>query len=796
MIQACCWQHVIDDFKQVMTHTQFLYRRDCAPYQVRTGGDKFAFRLLSVLVAAMMLGAPLANPATVSAQDNPFGESGVGVDPGQGGDAPQDTRNAPPIPDDLPEDARLIVEATRKSNPQTPVELARAIRGMLDLEQVDEARWYLSKLIQAGPSQRQMYEMYQQVGADFFLQLHSEDALAPDGRQLAEEVFAAARKLATDPAKVDSLVRQLSHENSGFRSNALAQLRRLGAPAAAAILMAFTDETRQSEFPYLRAALDQLGADAAGPLLAAVRSGNARLQVEAVRALGYMPVSVASESLIRWYLGPDISEPMRQMAAESLARHFDVLPDSASGQRLLSQRIRGYLSGDVAAVHAPGDVVEVWYWDAGAGRFGSRTVSQTDASRIHAAWLADDLLAIAPDDFENRRVWLVARLDAAKRLAGPNQRVTEAALGVQRPLVRIEDLDHALSLALDWDAIAAATGICELMRDRGELSLLASRNGRPSAIIRAVLSGQRHLQFAAFETVVQLDPKQAFGGSSYVMQLAVFLAASRGESDGLVGHRHQALAQTFSSIMSRSGLVRGIGLGSGVELFEEARWNPDVDVVFVTDGIAAPYFHELVFQLRNDWRTRRLPIAVMIREPGQQRRAEKAFGNDSLTKIYPGTLDEALVASQIRRLKELQRPWPITVEQRLRHAAVARRFLERVLADRDSYGFFEPHLYESRIVRGLTGQVPSEVSARILGHLGSALAQQALADIVGRRGIEDDVRRAAAESFAMAVRRNGLLLSPGQIKLQFDLLQASEGIPGESDQIQARLIQAIQDVSR
>ncbi len=779
-----------------MTHTQFLYRRDCAPHQVRSRGDKFAFRLLSVLVAALMLSAPGANSGPAFAQDNPFGGFGNPADSNRADDTPLDTSDAPPISGDLPDDVRLIVEATRKSNPQTPVQIARAIRGMLDLEQVDEAKWYLSRLIQAGPSERQMYEMYQQVGADFFLQLHSDEALAPEGRELAAAVFAAAKKLATDPAKVESLVRQLSHENAGFRSNALAQLRRLGAPAAAAILTAFTDESRQDEFPHLRAALDQMGAESVGPLLAAIRSGNARLQLEAVRALGYAPVSVAGESLIRWYLGPDISESMRQLAAESLTRHFDVLPDPVSGQNLLSKRIRGYLSGDVAVVHAPGQMVDVWYWDAGAGRFGSRTVSQADAARIHAAWLADDLVAIAPDDPGNRRVWLVARLDAAKRLVGPNQRVTQGVLGVQRPLTRVSDLDEALSLALDWDAVAAATGICELLRDRADPSLLASRQGRPAPIVRAILSGQRHLQFAALETIVQVDPKQAYRGSSYVMQLAVYLAASRGESDGLVGHRHQALAQTFASIMSRSGMVHGIGLGAGVDLFEEARWNPDVDVVFVTDGIAAPYFHELVFQLRNDWRTRRLPIAVTIREPGQQRRAEKAFGNDRLTKVYPGALDETLVASQIRRLMELQSPWRITTEQRLRHATVARGFLERVLSDRDSYGFYEPQLYEARIVRSLTGQMPSEASMRILGQLGSARAQQALAEIVGRQGIKEEVRRAAAESFAVAVRRNGLLLSPQQIKLQFDLLQASEGIPGGNDQIQARLIQAIQNGTR
>ena len=55
-------------------------------------------------------------------------------------------------------------------------------------------------------------------------------------------------------------------------------------------------------------------------------------------------------------------------------------------------------------------------------------------------------------------------------------------------------------------------------------------------LTHAILSGERSVQFAALDAINQLDPKQAFPGSSHVVTLAVYLAGGSGQPVALIGH--------------------------------------------------------------------------------------------------------------------------------------------------------------------------------------------------------------------------------------------------------------------
>ena len=76
------------------------------------------------------------------AQDNPFATRQT--DP----DAPAAVlpTELPAVDPSLPEGTRLVIRALRESNPQTEIELAKAIELMLDVEQYQQANYYLSRV--------------------------------------------------------------------------------------------------------------------------------------------------------------------------------------------------------------------------------------------------------------------------------------------------------------------------------------------------------------------------------------------------------------------------------------------------------------------------------------------------------------------------------------------------------------------------------------------------------------------------------------------------------------------------
>ena len=68
--------------------------------------------------------------------------------------------------------------------------------------------------------------------------------------------------------------------------------------------------------------------------------------------------------------------------------------------------------------------------------------------------------------------------------------------------------------------------------------------------------GDRHLQYAAFQAIANLDPQQAFAGSSYMLLMAVYLASSEIRPAALIGHVRSDIAQSYAG---HSAVFRLVG---------------------------------------------------------------------------------------------------------------------------------------------------------------------------------------------------------------------------------------------
>ncbi len=306
-------------------------------------------------------------------QDNPFGANAP-ANPASS-QAQVDVA-LPEIDPSLAEGVQLIIRSVRETSPSTPTDLARAIKTMLNIEQYDEAKYYLNRLVQSGADAKQIFEMYQRMGGDFFFQLHSDPKLLPEGRQYARAVFETVRREANSPARIEGLIKQLSNENADLRAEAFGELKRLGATAAAAMLNTVNDPSRDSEFGYIQSALVNMDEGSLMPLLGAARTDGTAAQIAAVRALGKIRHRLAIDTLYRACLSARVPAPTRTIAIQSLAAQTNRVLNARDAEDHLYQRALQYLQGKQSLPHAADDTVSMWQWDA-----ATRKLSEHESMR-------------------------------------------------------------------------------------------------------------------------------------------------------------------------------------------------------------------------------------------------------------------------------------------------------------------------------------------------------------------------------------------------------------------------------
>ena len=204
----------------------------------------------------------------------------------------------------LSDTERVILRTVQESDPKTGVELAKAASVLIEIEMYNDARFYLGKIEALNLDQAKMFELNDQVGSDFFLFIHTNARLQPEGESLARKVMVASRSESSSPARMNQLIKTLSDENVSVRSDAFRKLRRLGEPAVAAMLNVFAQPERSSEYPGIRGALMHMGVHAQGPLLGAAYASDVQVQAESIRALGSFESTEANDALMWASLSP------------------------------------------------------------------------------------------------------------------------------------------------------------------------------------------------------------------------------------------------------------------------------------------------------------------------------------------------------------------------------------------------------------------------------------------------------------------------------------------------------------
>jgi CheY-like chemotaxis protein len=727
------------------------------------------------------------------AQD-PFGGS---ADPfgGAGDTSSRDTGTTPTPTKPKSEEAiesDPIVIAIINSNPTSTTELGRAIRNVVNLNRPDVAKKYIAKLLDSSPDQSTLVELHRQLGSAMFMRMTRDERFAPEGPEIGKAVLDAAHAAAHDPAHLADLIRRLSDDDPAFRHAALVDLRGGGTDAVIALINVLADGARKSEHPVVRSALVGLKELSVGPLVGALETDDKALLPQVIVVLSRLHTANIAPHLLRPYF-TNQSDSLVQKAAEfGLQKLLGGLPTRREAERYLVRATNEYLDGKLIGRLDAEDMITFWSWDATKNAPIQQRLPGRIASLMMAERLANDLYAIAPDNIDHQRLYLTALLESAKRIGGlelplaadkGSAHETAAALGV-------DAVADALAFSLKRDETAAATGAIEILGAIGDKSLLQGDRGQLSTLAACLKHANRRVRFAALETIMKLDPIDAFAGSSYCSEVLGYFSSTVGSRRVLVAHPRTDQAQTLAGMLNEMGFEADTAQ-TGNQALRLATKHPDYEFILVSDAVDYPAVSELIQQLRRNPLTAMLPIGLMAR---QERFDEMQMitAADPLAETFPRPHDEVGVSLAARRLLDRAGDNFASFEERTMHASLALDHLARLAKESGTYSFYDLLRTEAAVTQAMSTPELTDQAARVLGLFGTPTAQRSLVTLASQNARRLKERQVAAKAFSMAISRRGLLLARNEILLQYDRYNQSKVLDRETQRVLSSLLDAIE----
>ena len=693
-----------------------------------------------------------------------------------------------PVVEELSDVQRLIRNSLQSRDLKTPVEIAQAAEMLVNVDLFDDAKAMLDRLQALQLNEAQLLELTTETGSAFFAEIYLRPELQPTGQAVGDYVLRGAQKGLQSPERYDSLLRALNSDDISARNKAVRQLRTIGEPAIANILNTFTQEDRIDDFPGVRGALNALARELPKPIVAAALATNPQVKLEAIRALEKVNSKEALSALYLATLAPNQNDLIRSTATNILNTRPDASLDPASIEEWFHRETHEALCAkrDPALVRQPS---KTWIWDKNQQKIVAQPSNVAiDQYRV-ASYFARGLYESNPLSQSNRELFLLTQLELAKRVAGPHTPINSAQLTKELGLSASET-NELLLQAIKRQLFPAATACCEVIKSLGDASVLSARSGGYPPLTHAILSGDRSVQFAALDAINQLDPKQAFPGSSHVVTLAVYLASGSGQPVALVGHHRTDVAQTYAASIASSGL-RGEAAMTGKMLFEIATTSSDVEIILISDTITNPSYGNLIQQLRSDWRTSKTPVALLYSDARKGQRATARLQRYNVT-VLPFVADSALIASSVDQVVEKVSTFRQDRIERSRQAKVAIEWLAKVAKDRQVYGFFELGRHQAGIQQLIYQPGFLTPVSEILSNIATPESQRQLLDFASENGLPIDQRRQAVDAFRTSVKRAGVLLTADEIMLQYNRYNSSETQPRATQELLGSVLDVIE----
>ena len=704
--------------------------------------------------------------------------------PGKADAKPAETA-APTLPA-LPDPA---VEAILDAKPTTPAKLFRAATLLVRLKRADLAKKMLAQILAAKPDDETWGKLADEFGTAVFIELTAKPELNPEAHQVTQAMQAAAARRLEDPKRLDALIGQLADPSEEVRARAQTGLLASGRPAVFPLLAALGDRQKAAQHAAIRAVLASLKSAARDPLAAALDAPDAALVAQVISVLAAMDARQAVPYLLAPAVSAKSDPAVKRAAQAALAELLGAVPSDAQAAQILAARAAEYFQGQQPLSGAVDGQIDVWHWDAAPRRPFRQTVPVADAVRRVALRLAREAYRISPSEPSIRRLYLATLLEEEAYQIGRDKLPAAATPGeTEAAALDVAILEDTLGYAIKQGHPAAATALVRVLGRSGKVEQVLYHGGAIPPLVLAARHADRRLQLAALAAAVELKPREAYAGSSFVVEGLCFLAASRGTPRVLAASPRSDQAMQMVGGLVGQGFEVDLAV-NGRETVLKALSSPDYEFAFIDPGIDRPSVDFVMQELRRDCRTAALPVALAARED-HLTRAEHVAHNHRLTMAVARPHDAAALRWQKDQLLALAGPDFVPQAVRRQQALTSLELLAKLLAG--PVKAYDVRRLQTPLLTALAAPAFALQAAPLVGELGTPDSQTALVELASQTVQPFNVRRAAALAFSASVKKSGVLLTSRQILLQYDRYNQSERLDRDTQNVLGHLLNSLE----
>lgn len=760
---------------------------------------KFAsLRILSFLTLFV---ATCAHGPLLYGQEDPFNDDPFQASPF---DDPESAEEAKPVPDAVvADDSQFstkvdpLLQTIIGSDPQTPAQLIKAIDMLMNIEKYELATDYAKKLAASKLTDEQSYALYKQVGSDMLFRLQFSQKIGMEAARFARSVFVGAEKYAMDAKRIETLVGEvIENEDRYQRSVALADLKVLGDTGAAALVEKLVDNDLRDKWPRIRQAIRLFGKSAEGPLLAARHSNSLKLRIEALHLLESVPTQTAIENIMRPLWSASSTDLQRRVAQQSIQRLTGKIPSKEECEDTLYLAGRRYLMDQSVVGTAAEDQVKWWYWNPETRALSPVWLTPRTIARNRGFRRAKDLIDLNPGERDYQKLYWVTRLESAKLTAGVDRPLPATVLKTLVESIPADMANEVLNESLKLRRVPASIAACEVIGgivrsgNSANVDFLSSTGRAGSPLVKALDLGSVRLTNAACNAIHDIDPQQPFIGSSKYLSTLVYLSQSIGTRTALVAHVNLETARSIASLINRNGYTC-LPAVTPQQLFEQAKNDPDLQLLVITDSLSRPGFSELVQALRSSPRTRLIPILLMV-QPENKDRADRLASRFSNVLVTPMAVNDLVMARQVDNLQRGLAYRDANAIERSDQAVKSLEYLSSYASQPERYPFYNLIKHQKQLLGSLGTPTNAATTCQLMGQLGTADAQVSLVDMASNGQLPMALRQVAANAFREAVTNKGVMLSREQILDQYKRYNASENQPQATQKILGDLLDTIE----
>lgn len=667
----------------------------------------------------------------------------------------------------IPEAPMPKAESPLVIEPTTPEELFDATLLMVELARPEIARLYLAKLMEADLSDELLLALRAKHGPSAFLKLSNIEDLQPQSIELLKRNNAAFARFARDPARLETVLKELMTGTPAQRTAAQFQIQTAGEHVVPVLISALGNPAYAEAQSILVETLALIKTDALAPLEAATASPDSRTRQAAFQALGIIRNQHAIPYLLRYSGQVEPSED-KIAASKAIARilgtkSLPIAQASGVATRLL-QHAKDHSLGKIEYVVGTDNLVSLWEWDTAAGTVRERRVTKAAKSLHEGLYFAKAAIDVAPERQDVQTTYLSLLL--AEEVAG---------IGVGQPLKTGPGTVHDLAASLGPDAVArslgeslnfrqtnAALAAIQILSKIGTVQQVRSTGGKQSALLRALNHPSRRVQFAAVQTILTLDPPTRYPGAERVVNILgrALTQADASQPRGLVLDSDIQRGQTLNGFLQDLGyeptLVR-----TGKDGFKTASDAQEVDLVLIDANIQRWALSQTVANFKADPRTMDLPIVIYGSSLNERNVRIIVHQYRNVIFIEEPTATEDL-RDQVARFLGTQTETPLSPEERSAKAITAAGLLQFVSSGQRQV-LYNLTRIEPQLLAAVENVQLAPQLLPVVGSLPTAAAQTRVASLASDSSISNDVRIGAIRQLTRHVRRHGLLISQQQV---------------------------------